>query len=272
MKVFLCILISFYATTGFGRVNIYDLVREGKEKQLLISPKCARSIISHARNDFNYPELLKYTKPLKDLKLGKNFFHYTQADVLKKILHSEMKDRKAAQDLIILENGYESILSHSIPLGGVVEGGIYVAANPLTSLSYGPIQIRYRLNENAKIYIEEEDYRNKGSRTELIITALSEELANCPREIIGSLMLQETGIDLHFYDDSVEWFVIVNDDIIEETAIAEKISGIKEIVQEMSKAGRLREVRAKELKYMLDSGLLDTSQKELIREALSKKY
>ena len=212
------ILTSYGAWSG---TNLLDLLKAGKAKYSTVG--CQKFLQKADHTTLKSAELKRLAVPLKNFKyLDDYFFHYTNAPIVADALQSKISDRIAAQKVIIAKGGYKSIMeyqmTYSDALSNVKGVGFYVAANPFSSTSYGDTQLALRFSQNANIL----DVTTKNTEVAKVLAEKIKaipEFYGCGADLQFSLLMNENGIDVALYENSSEWLVVFNEDIIVQSRV-----------------------------------------------------
>lgn len=205
---------------------------------------CTNEVLRLKKNDFIIAEIKNDIKPLREIRTGNTFFHYTNARELPAILYSTEPNRKKAHEQTLQTGGYKSILNYSFKTNGdnVAGRGIYLSANPFSSSSYGKTQVKYVLPKDTKTLQMNHDKFNLIIE-KFALAQFSSYCASNPQllQVLKTLVLQASGVDLYLYDDPMMWFLLVNEDLIQETAIIRN-QYLRDTIFEMINTGRASEL------------------------------
>jgi hypothetical protein len=222
----LIILSLFLSVSAWSKVDFLKLLKENKQ-QYNLSRECKEFIQSSTHKTFSMPELQQRSKKLSELFMEDYYFHYTKSPEVSEILKSTIKDRKLAHKEILDDGGYAKMLEFQMlntkALMNMSGVGWYVAANHKSSDGYGHIRVTLTLSPDAN-YIKPLDLEG--------VQEKSVGLQYCPSSIIQTLLLLENNVDVIFFEESKQWFNLVNDDIILES----KVVNTRELGREMDDA------------------------------------
>jgi hypothetical protein len=198
MKALLLFLVvSLGTVSAWARPNILELLKAGKSEYQLNS-NCQRFLHQVNPAVFQYDKINSWTVLLKDHKKENDFYfyHYTDNNVTVQLTH-EKNYKNLIQTQILSTSG----------LGNQVGPGLYIAENPNSSRAYGHNQIKLRLDPDAKIF-----YWHGYELSQFLEKIPG--IDSCPTRAMKVLILNENQIDLIFYDGNLEWFSLINEDII----------------------------------------------------------
>lgn len=230
MKLLLFILFAF-PFLAEAKITIYDQILEGKGSDFQIKEECADLISKVPRENFKDQELVQWIQPLNEFTNKNYFFHYTDAEVFLELFDDEAPT----------PNNWEQVMGHSYRSKGInfAGNGFYIAVDPFSSRSYGSIQLRVTLDHKAKMIYD--------PRNERVIKTLKSKaevlgLKECLNEpLLRTIYLQENGVDLIYYEYWKNWFMLINEDIVQETALLTNIDSTHDVYVEMARVDRLGE-------------------------------
>lgn len=221
---FYLLILILISCNAWSKTKLVELLKSGKNQYRLDSD-CRNFIQSSTDSTFRIPELQKLLIKNKDLPSFDNlYFHYTNSPLLSKILKGNIKDRSEAQKQIIKDGGYRSILEYQMTyddaLSNIAGVGFYVASNPFSSSNYGTIQVALKISPSANVL----PYEEKKSEVELLVQRFRANhplFAACTYMIQLSVLMSENDVDLFAYDSAREWFVVFNEDVIQESKLTQ---------------------------------------------------
>jgi hypothetical protein len=282
------LLLIFIVTINFvsAKTNYYDSVM-GKK----VFPECGQFLSerSVSRSFFHIQQLTQDSIALKDIKLGKHFYHYTNSSVVAEYFFPNVPDRSHAQDQIQRAGNLEKILTFSFKNGiiNLAGPGFYLAANPFSSREYGKNQIHFELDPEARVY---QDLRvattDHSPRLAQIKKQLADSLRNlapqtsfvpCREDTLIGIALQESGIDLVYYDQNHSWVALFNEDVVRSSDVIFDIEFDYQVIKKLAHADRLGELDARSSK--MDSAFAyysihfenDVNARKVLRWLLSQK-
>lgn len=236
----LFIILVFFCLRAQAQVSIYEYAQQGKGSVLGLTPVCIQQIKNIPRKDLDLPELRK-TVALKELNIGTHLYHYTTVPLLQTLLKSDVPDRAQAQTEIERDGGLVAIMEHSLSSNGLVGPGFYMAANPFSSIDYGAIQVSFDLDPETRVLVQ--DY-HQYKPEDLVDGAPSLKLGyiECGKVFI-SLLLQESGVEMMYYNQNKEWFLLLDTSMVKETAVLTSVRIAEDALKEMLRANRTSEIR-----------------------------
>ncbi|MBC77942.1 MAG: hypothetical protein CME64_18195 [Halobacteriovoraceae bacterium] len=205
----------FLLISSFGAhadLKLFDLIRDG-EHNYFIHHRCREFFLDEDNRKLLVNQALQEaTSTLEELGFDKYYFHYTNNTYPKNLI-----ERKGIA-------GFEDILKYQMTHFGALDNvsgvGLYVAANPFSSATYGNNQIMLTIDQSARVF-DEYNYSSKKVLPNAIyeVNRQRKGFESCNYRLQKSVIWDENGIDLVFYSYGDEWFVIFNEDIIEDTEI-----------------------------------------------------
>jgi hypothetical protein len=237
MKKILSLGLLVFINSAYADLNLRQLLLD-KKNQYSVSDACVKAL-TDMPDSFQNEGFKAALVPIDDLKFDdKYFFHYTNSTQASFVLNSDVRDRADAHKKIVSEGGYKEILEYQMTTADATSNasgvGLYLAANPFSSMSYGSFQVTVRLSPKTKVY-NKLDSKASASYAEAYrkITTTNRGVTSCPSKVIESLIYDENGADLvYFAGVPSEWVVLFNEDIIEASDIISLNPGSKEKVAE----------------------------------------
>lgn len=212
MKKLLALIILVSSIGAYADLRLFDLLRDGAHSYF-IHHRCRQFFLDEDNRKLLVNQALKETtSTLEELGFDKYYFHYTNNTYPKNLI-----ERKGVA-------GFEDILKYQMTHFGALDNasgvGLYVAANPFSSVTYGNNQIMLTIDQSARVF-DDYNYSSKKALHNAIyeVNRQRKGFESCDRQLQQSLIWDENGIDLVYYSSKDEWFVIFNEDIIEDTEI-----------------------------------------------------
>ena len=198
---------SFSALAG---TNLLDLYKAGKAQY---NTGCQSFIQSATHDSLKSDAIKKALQPASGFSgFDLYYFHYTNAPQVSQLVQS-----KSYNAIMEYQMTYSDALSNA---AGV---GFYLSANPFSSASYGSSQVSFSISPDAKIFDSTADANTYQSVLRQKIQS-EPGFSSCAGMVQYSLLMNENGADLVYYNRDSQWFVVYNEDILKDSAVT-PISG-----------------------------------------------
>ena len=268
MKFLATVLLALLSSASFAGISVYDSLNTAHGPRFK-SRSCEAGIMKLDRQIFRLKELEAGIVPLARLNKSKIFYHYTDAKVLLQLLVAEEEDRSKAQTTIVNNGSLEEIFTFSYKSTGdnAAGRGLYLAGNPLSSIDYGKIQTSFKIKEDTKI-VKMSSFELLEILSNLLMKHnLISPCNNRPDvSLLMTLILQESGVDLIFYDEYSDWFMLVNESVIEETNIIAGIRSDYDLINKMLDANRIDEMEG--LSLALKCPIFNNCHKDILEKII----
>lgn len=210
-KLLVTLGVLLQASGSFADINLLDQLK-AKRQRYSLGSSCQSFIQKANHNTLKSQDIKNATVPLSSMGYVSNyFFHYSPDE------GKELRNAVSKQDFTPI---VDFLFLYSGALENYFGVGLYVAANPYSSSTYGSWQFFMKIDSKARMF-------NSVANGRVLDKVLKEKIAvnpdfyYCPTKLAYNLILDENDVDISHYESSdarqEEWSIILNEDIIQKS-------------------------------------------------------
>ncbi|WP_408095827.1 hypothetical protein ACJVC5_12355 [Peredibacter sp. HCB2-198] len=244
-KIISLLLLGLITTSAFPAISLHEEIN-GDYSEYSVEKSCAEKLLKIDRSEFRIQSIEEQAVPLSSITDSRIFYHYTNAQPMLTLLAADETDRQKAQSIIEANRGLEEILKFSFKSQGMnlAGRGFYLAKDPYSSIIYGTIQVSFLIPGDARTLILstsllDQEIKKFLAKRKMVTSCFYD---NRNRSLVKTLILQESGIDFYFYDKNNYWFMLLNEELIQETRVITGVNSSADMLLKMTEAGRLNEL------------------------------